>query len=55
MSKTSRGVQLLLLVAISGGVVWQSAGFYASDMQANNAGAKAVNAGKAFSRKVIQA
>lgn len=55
MPKKNRGVQLLLLVAIAGGVVWQSAGFYASDIQAADAGAKAINRGDAFARKLINA
>lgn len=55
MPKKSFGVQLLLLVAIAGGVAWQSAGYYATDIDAANAGAKAVNTGKAFARRVIQA
>lgn len=53
MPKKKRGVQLLLLVAIAGACVWQQAGYFASDVDAANAGAKAVNTGKAFARKVI--
>ncbi|MDR5839339.1 hypothetical protein [Caballeronia sp. LZ034LL] len=55
MPKKNRGVQLLLLIAIAGGVAWQQAGYYASDVEAANAGAKAITSGKAFARKLIQA
>jgi hypothetical protein len=55
MAKTTFGVRLLLLVAVAGGVAWQSAGYYSDEVAANNAGAHAVGAGKAFARKVITA
>jgi len=52
-TKKTVGVRLLLLVAIAGGYVWQQAGQYASEVDAANAGTRAISTGKAFARKVI--
>ncbi|WP_244832347.1 hypothetical protein [Caballeronia sp. TF1N1] len=56
MPKKTFGVQLLLLVAVAGGALtWKSAGYFHSEIAAADHGAKAVNAGRAFARKVLTA
>lgn len=54
MRKSHTMFKLLLLVAVSGGTAtaWREAGYYASDIQAANAGASAIRTGDAFARKV---
>jgi hypothetical protein len=48
-----KSYRLLLLVLAGGACVWSQAGQYASDIDAANAGVKAINSGKAFARKVV--
>jgi hypothetical protein len=55
MPNKNRGVKLLLLVASASGFVgWQSAGYFSDEVCAANHGAKAVQRGEAFARRVIR-